>query len=278
MSVWPIPIEAAINLATFVCFPLSLLLMIAVALLPSQTDRLAFWALALANGTLCYAVFATFNAIDDRLHIGAWIARLALAAYAGAFLAGLVCFLARHRRDTPPTTSARVVTSLAIGLGFPLVLLFWIAPFARWPGITVFTLLGAVAVAGFHQAMAAWPPESVRGLYRTASGTLAACLIVSIGIGLLTASQVARAAREAAAGRAYYIHPAGGFLDLSILTLREPRTGHRRPAYDEDHGLLVIEDGSGPKLLSWSYRESAFRPGHTPGGVAHPLSELCRPH
>lgn len=277
MSLWPIPIEVAILLAAFLVYPLSLVLMIAVSLLPSRSDRLSSWALALANGVLCYAIYATFDAIDDRLHIGARIARLAVFAFVGVTAAALACLAARRSRDARPTRTGRAVFCVAIGVACPFILLFWIVPFARWPGAIVFALLGLGAAACLHQARASWPPEAFRTLYRATSAVMAASLLAAIGIGLFSAAKVAQAAQDAAAGRRYCIHPTGGFLDLSMLTFREPRTGHRRPAYENDHGLLVVETQTGPIVLNWSYRDGSFRPDYLSGGLSPTASELCRP-
>lgn len=283
MSLWPLPIETAINLATFLLFPLSLVLMVAVAMLPSRIDRLAFLALALANGVLCHAIFITFDAVGDRFHIGAWIARLAWFAFLGAVAMGLACLVLRRASDAPPTWLARAVCSLALAAAC-LVLLFWIAPFARWPGALVVALLGLLAALCLHQWWRPWPQSAFGGVrsqwrspYRAAMATLGVSLLVSIGLALFTAARVAGAAAEAAAGRPYCIYPAGGFFDLTMLTLREPRTGDWRTPHEADHALLVIKTADGPVVLNWSYRFGAFRSDHKADPFTPPATELCRP-
>ncbi|MEI5680267.1 hypothetical protein AAAK29_18355 [Mesorhizobium sp. CCNWLW179-1] len=239
-------------------------LLLAIFCAASARWPITFIALALNEVLICLVLSGSFSASDDRFGLGQFIVNALILALVAIVLAGLAILLVRPAR-TPTPGKDGMIAVLAVAPAL-LLLLFGLGIFSRWRGDIVFALLVAGALFFAQQAIQrrrkAQGPLSY-DLYGLACFVLAGTVGASIVFACFTAIAVHWQAAKTAASQPYCIQSgsraAASMLDLSLLTFREPPYS-RWPRFLRNHGLLVIDTGTGQRVMHWSYRKLSFQP------------------
>ncbi len=244
---------------------------------------MSFVAFTLNACLIAFMLYWPSATSDDRLGLGGLIAIALMVGLAVVFVAGLGMLLFRPAKIQATHSDQRLAllaTTPAI-----LLLLFGLGIFSRWRGDVVFALLAACAALSLQQALWRRRTSASRPLSEDPYGfgciVIAATSAASIAFAGLSATIVYVEAERSASGRPYCIQSAAltahSILDLSPLTFREPRYRGDGPKFLRNHGLLVIDTGTGRGVLNWSYRNMEFLPeslADHPSPSSHPQAAL----
>ena len=132
--------------AFFVAYPSLLLAMIILPMMP-YFNRLSFWILAFSNAVFCYWLASDAADSDARFGVGVLIAFAAIVLFLICFSLGATISTFRRRKEAAANRYVDILFALVTSVPIPLIILFPLGIFARWPGIIVFGLLIFLAVA-----------------------------------------------------------------------------------------------------------------------------------